>query len=289
MRNDLLQTFRKMFENDAFAKLDWIIIETTGLADPAPVIQSFYMDKDCQRHLRLDGVLTVIDSKHFPLHLSREKDGEIEKSPSIHGGLSEAILQVTYADRILLNKIDIVNDQELKCLEDSLRKANPTASVFRCTYGNVDIAKIMNINAFDPSKLNEFVRLQSPNSFINVDEKGKILASNIRKRNVRKGQSTITTVSITAEQAVNLFAFNEWITNLLQTKGKDILRMKGILNVHGYNQKFVLHGVHMIFDGERSSDWESSKRISKLVFIGINLNEKELRQGFNLTLLKNSK
>jgi len=272
VRNDLLQTFKKMFSNDAFAKLDWIIIETTGLADPAPLIQSFYMDNECQKRLRLDGVIAVVDCVHFPMHLKN-----LEKSSGAHGGIPEAVLQVTYADRLLFNKIDLIESSQLRQLEDEIRKFNKHGIIFKCSFGVVDLEAILNIHAFDPATLPK-VNDDKVSIFINTDRNGKILPKKVRKK---INSSAIVTISLVSEQKpIDLFLFSDWITDILQSKGKDILRMKGILNVNGYDEQFVLHGIHMIFDGERVGLWNDKKRISKLVFIGIGLNEQELKSGF---------
>lgn len=111
VRKDLMTTFQRIFENDTFARLDWVVIETTGLADPAPLIQTLYMDKGCTTNLRLDGVLTVVDCKHFPLHLKGKKQGLLDDGRSgyeqegVHGGLPEAVKQVPHNEQKLLQSL----------------------------------------------------------------------------------------------------------------------------------------------------------------------------------------
>ena len=135
VRKDVVVTFHRMFENEAFSKLDWVVIETTGLADPAPLIQSLYMDALCTSKLRLDGVLTVVDAKHLPLHLAREASlGSAAKTAGAHGGELEARLQLVFADRILLNKIDLCTAHELDDVEESVRRINPVAELIRCKH-----------------------------------------------------------------------------------------------------------------------------------------------------------
>jgi G3E family GTPase len=297
VRNDLLTTFRNLFSNDAFYKIDWIIIETTGLADPAPIIQSFYMDKECQDKVKIDGVVTVVDSKHFALHLKKkmsENVGNEKETKGVHGGVSEAILQVSFADKIIFNKTDLVQKHELISLKKSIFEINSTAEFIECEHGKIDIQRILNISAFDPKR---FIALnyehqKSRSILISRDDSNNLLKKkqllDFRKRVNPVSTSDgdiIQTISLTSEDPIDLTKFNEWVSDLLQSRGKDIYRMKGILSIAGYSERFVCHAVHMIFDGERYTDWASNeKRISKLVFIGYRLSKEELEIGFLSTL-----
>jgi G3E family GTPase len=296
VRNDLLTTFRNLFSSDAFYKIDWIIIETTGLADPAPLIQSFYMDKECQDKVKIDGVITMVDCKHFTLHLKKksgkgENDAEVR---GVHGGVSEAVLQVSFADKIIFNKIDLVQNHELSSLKKSISEINCTAEFIECEHAKIDIHRILNISAFDPKR---FISLNYEH------QKGQsILISRYDSKNLMKKKKIIDfrksinpvsnsdgdivqTISLTSEDPIDLTKFNEWISDILQYRGKDIYRMKGILSIAGFDEKFVCHAVHMIFDGEKSTQWGSNdKRISKLVFIGYRLSKEELEIGFLSTL-----
>lgn len=291
----MLTSFRSLFRNESFYRLDWIIIETTGLADPAPLIQSFYMDKECQQKMRIDGVLTVVDAKHFPSHLVNRRRELTDSAVGVHGGISESILQVTFADRILLNKIDLVSQLEVDSLLKSLQDINSLAKIYTCSHSDVDLKLLFNIQAFDPKR---FINLNYENSssrqiIINRDESGKILKkktfldfSNKTPQTSGSSKTAIGTVSFTTEDPIDLDKFNEWISNLLQFKGQDIYRMKGILNMKGYDEQFVCHAVHMIFDGERTKNpWpQNTKRLSKLVFIGNNLSKEEIETGIRSTL-----
>ena len=124
----------------------------TGLADPAPLIQSLYMDIECSSKLRLDSVITVVDSKHFMNHCNTKN---INKSA--HGGISEAIIQVSFADRILINKIDLISDEILKVIIDKIKSINSIATIIKCKHSNVDIEELLNIKAFDPVKCKALV------------------------------------------------------------------------------------------------------------------------------------
>eukprot|EP01039_Chlorochromonas_danica_P008044 gene8044-8874_t len=290
VRNDLLTTFRRMFRNDAFAQLDWIVIETTGLADPAPLIQSFYMDSECQQRLRLDGVLTVVDAKHLPLHLTQHR------SKGAHGGESEALKQIAFADRILLNKVDLVRSGEVESLKKSISEINNTASVMVSSYGNVDLRDLLNIQAFSPSKLSSLIYMCQDSLVpirIRRDSSGKIqkkpkfeLAAKLPESIPRgSGSSQISTISLVCDDPLDLEKFTVWISILLKEKGTNLYRVKGILQMQGYEERFVLQCIHMIFDGQKGEKWNDGEtRRSRLVFIGIGLDKEELENDFSKTL-----
>jgi G3E family GTPase len=312
VRSDLLSTFRKMFSNEAFALLDWIVIETTGLADPAPLIQSFYMDRECQQKLRLDCVLTVVDSKHAPLHLAQYEHDRIAKTASksgAHGGIPETVLQISFADKILLNKTDLVTPKDLTKLKSQITALNPYVSVISCQYAHVDIRELLNVKAFDPKRFSSVFQLQHDDSagssssnrpiLIQRDAQGKILKKNVRvdfsdnsnKKNINKQDlkaPEIRTISLVSDEAVDLDLFNMWISQILQKQGPNIYRLKGILHMQGYEEQFVCHGVHMIFEGIRSVPWNvpPSERRTKLVVIGKDLNTEQWEQEFVSILCK---
>jgi G3E family GTPase len=281
VRNDLLTTFRRMFTNEAFAQLDWVVIETTGLADPAPLIQSFYMDKECQQKMRVDGVLTVVDGKHFPTHLTK-RDAEV----GAHGGVSEALLQVSFADRVLLNKLDLLQNHEVEDLRKAVNAINSSAIIIDCVHGVVDVHSLLNINAFDPTKCAMPLATVSP-ILVKRDATGQVLKNKVSLRMNVPSQVKIrgvSTFSFVAKQPLNLDKFNEWISRVLQARGANIYRMKGILHMVGYDDVFVCHGVHMIFDGERIKASPTTSVESKLVFIGQGLDREEFEIGFEGTI-----
>ena len=302
VRKDLLTTFHRLFENEAFARLDWVVIETTGLADPAPLIQSLYIDAKCKTMMRLDGVVTVVDCLHIQGHL-RQTGGSTEGA---HGGLSEAQLQVAFADRILLNKIDLLpqdtaTDGGLDDVTLSIRLLNTHAKIFMCEKANVPIDELLNIRAFDASRNQGLLEsLRDENAYeilddrpilIRRDDSGKILRKTVKmnynptraavdvlaEKHKAKG---ISTVSLICNEPLDLDLFNEWIASVLRTKGNELYRTKGILWINKYDEQFVAHGVHMIFDGERGPVWPDGKRQSRLVFIGLDLNSETLRREF---------
>jgi G3E family GTPase len=318
VRKDLLAVFHKLFADESFSALNWVVIETTGVADPSPLIQSLYMDDQCRRRMRLDAVIAVVDSKHLPLHVA---DSRTDPKSGIHGKLPEAVEQLTFADRILLNKSDLVTAEELDDILKTVVQINPTAQLITCQHSIVPLTDILNIRAFDATKNRALLETSVENdvqSLIQVDANGKILrrkinfninsgANNVNNNNSNSSSgdssySGVATISLVAERPLDLDAFNEWLSTLLRVYGNDLYRLKGILDMAGYDRQFVAHGVHMLFDGEVGKPWDQPpspprvgkpqqvqalRRVSKLVLIGRNLKEEELRTTFADCVAKN--
>lgn len=297
VRKDIIETFDKIFSDEILAsQLDWVIIETTGLANPAPLIQTLYMDKICQSRMRLDSVITVVDSKHFSFHLNPKAD-DINSSRSYIGGLfhrndeiSEVEQQVLYSDRILLNKIDLVPAEDLKDLKSTIKTINPNADILTCSYGDIDIDLLLNIRAFDPLRNIALLDKPKPLFQIPIDDSGKILQKEMKFGVSSSSSKTkFHSISLVGHEALDLDKVNAWISTLLETKGKDIYRLKGILSIHGYDEIFVAHGIHMIFDGQLGEKWaDTQSRQSKLVFIGMNLSEETLKIQFDSCIYRSS-
>lgn len=269
VRRDLIQTFHSLFESDTFSRIDWVVIETTGLADPAPVVQSLYMDKLCHKYLRMDAVLAVVDGKHFPLHIQ----GDRENTRGFHGEIREAIKQILYADRIILNKIDLISEDEKLQVEAVIKDLNSHADILLSHNSQVIVESVLNIKAFDPKKISIQTALQFP---IQLNENGKIV-----KRKVRKEQSQITTLTLISERPLALDPFNMWLAKLLSSQGTNIYRTKGILYFDGYGEKFFAQGIHMMFNGTKGAKWEVKElKRSCFVIIGANLDSHDIRTGF---------
>lgn len=287
VRSDLLATFRRMFANEAFAQLDWVVIEASGLADPAPLIQSLYMDADCQRRLRLDGVLAVVDAKHL---LSAQQ----LTAPSAHSSstASEAQRQIAYADRVLLSKTDLVTPEEVQAVRRSVQAINSSATVMLSLRGQVDVREVLNIRAFSPSKAIALLSSSTTEEVgpivIRRDPAGQLLRKPSRwSSSPSPTPSTgLSTISLLAADPLDLDRFNVWMSQLLKTQGAALYRIKGILWMQGYEERFVAQGIHMIFEGERAGPWEEGEgeRRSRLVIIGLGLDPAELRDGFARTI-----
>jgi G3E family GTPase len=228
-------------------KFDGIIIETTGLANPAPVAQTFFVDETVRARTRLDAIVTVVDAKHLPQRLADS---------------SEAADQIAFADVIVLNKTDLVTPDELTAVEAMIRKINRFATIHRATRSNVPITEILDQGAFDLNR----VLAHSPD-FLDSDE--------------HEHNDEVASMSFEVSHPIDPEKFNAWIGELLQTKGQDLLRTKGILGYVGENRRFAFQAVHMIADGDFIGPWkDGDDRHSRIVFIGRDLNRPQLRRGF---------
>ena len=256
VRQDLVEVLKKFAKRaEKGLKLDAIVIETTGLADPAPVAQTFFVDDDVKAFCELDGIVTLVDAKHVIQHLDDEKP---------EGAENEAVEQVAFADRLLLNKTDLVPDEaELEKIEARLRSLNKFAPIVRSEYSKVSVDSVLGIHAFDLTRT-----LEMDPEFLNTDAE-------------HEHDNTVTSVGITVDGAVDLDKLNAWMGPLVETQGTDIYRMKGVLAIDGDDRKYVYHAVHMIFNGAYGEPWAADEpRCCKLMFIGKNLNEEALRSGF---------
>lgn len=244
VRGDLIRIIANLMRRRD--KFDRLVIETTGLADPAPVIQTFFVDEDVRDQTHLDAVVTVIDAKHIERHWDAD----------------EAIEQIAFADRILLNKVDLVTTAELDTLETKIRQINAMAKIYRTQNSEIDLARVLGINAFDLDRA-----LEIDPQFLGED--------------AHEHDRTVGSLALVAAGTIDVQKLTTWISQLLRTQGQDIFRMKGILNIADDDRRFVFQGVHMIFDGRIDRPWKATEvRKNELVFIGRNLDESVLRESF---------
>jgi len=264
VRGDLIQGLKNILKKTASdgKQLDGVLIETTGLADPAPVAQTFFADDYIQARMVLDGILTVIDAKHVLEHLREEKPEGVE---------NEAVEQVAFADRILLNKTDLVTQEALEEVESEIRKINKLAPIIRTQHSKVDLIEVIGIRGFSLDRI-----LDLDSEFLRDDQD-------------HMHDNTVTSVGIECGGECDLEKLNTWVAALLKERGTDIFRMKGILAVQGCASRFVFQGIHMIFGGQPQQDWKPDEiRRNRLVFIGRNLDRAELEKGFQATLAADS-
>ncbi|PLZ12159.1 CobW family GTP-binding protein [Fischerella thermalis] len=244
VRGDLIRIISNLMKRRH--KFDHLVIETTGLADPAPVIQTFFVDEDMRQQLELDAVVTVVDAKHIWQHWEAD----------------EAQEQIAFADVILLNKTDLVTSDVLDELERRIRGMNAMAKIYRTRNSEVGMDALLGVKAFDLDRA-----LEIDPEFLGED--------------AHEHDETVYSVALVAEGALDGEKLNNWLGKLLQTQGPDIFRMKGILNIAGEDDRFVFQGVHMIFEGKPDRRWkEGETRKNELVFIGRNLDEAKLKQNF---------
>lgn len=249
VRGDLIRIIGNLMKRRD--KFDHIVIETTGLADPAPVIQTFFVDEDMRDKLLLDAVVTVVDAKHIWQHWDAD----------------EAQEQIAFADVVLLNKTDLVSDEELAELEKRIRAMNAIAKIHRTHNAELAMDALLGVKAFDLNRALE----------IEPDFLGE---------HTHEHDETVTSVAIVESGAIDGNKFSDWIEELLRTQGPNIFRTKGILNVAGDNKRFVFQGVHMVFDGRPDRPWKATETPkNELVFIGRNLNENQLREDFRRCLV----
>jgi G3E family GTPase len=249
VRGDLIRIIGNLMKRRD--KFDHLVIETTGLADPAPVIQTFFVDEDMKDEISLDAVVTMVDAKHIHQHWEAE----------------EAQEQIAFADVILLNKTDLVSDAELTELEAKIRGMNVIAKVYRTQDAAVDMNDVLGVQAFDLTRALE----------IDPDFLGE---------EAHEHDETVGSVALVESGEINGQKLNSWLSKLLQTQGPDIFRMKGILNIQGEDQRFVFQGVHMLFDGRPDRQWKPDEtRKNELVFIGRNLDAEQLKKDFQACLV----
>merc|ERR1719379_2687774 len=234
-------------------ELDGIIIETTGMADPAPVAQTFFANRSIEEFFRLDGIVTLVDAKHIEQHLDEEKPA---------GAENESVEQVAFADRMLLNKTDLVSEADLERVEKRLRSINAFAPIIRSCQSEVSTDNVLNIKGFDLKRT-----LEMDPEFLNTE-------------NEHEHDTSVSSVSIVEKGDVDLQSVQKFINGVRKEQGTDIYRMKGVLSVFNSKPKYVYQGVHMIFDGKFGEEWgPGEERDSKLVFIGKNLDADALRSG----------
>lgn len=254
VRADLVTTLKKLFSK--VEKFDGVIIETTGLADPAPVAQTFLIDPEIQKMYALDAIVTVVDAKHLILRLDDEKPEGVE---------NEAQEQLAFADIVLLNKIDLVPEEsELAKIETRIREYNPNVPIMRTSQSKVDWHKLLGVGAFDISRVLEF----EPEFLTDIDAE-------------HQHDETVTSCSVKFEGELQARALQEWIGDLIMEKGADLFRYKGVLACKGMVEKFIFQGVGMLFSGGFSPiEWEKDEvRECRFVFIGRNLDREELING----------
>lgn len=262
VRGDLIRTLHGLLEKQR--NFDAIIVETTGLADPGPVAQTFFVDDYLQARTMLDSVTTVVDARHI---LPRLADSR------------EAVEQIAFADQIVLNKAELVTEDELRGIEARLRKMNPLAPIHRAQRSNVALDKVLGRGGFDIERI---VTLEP--DFLNPPHGA---ARHVHDEHCGHGHhdhkhdSGIDSISLTSRTPMDGARISLWLNGLVASKGRDILRAKGIIDVRGEERRLVFQSVHMVLEGDLQRAWRADEpRYSRLVFIGRNLDKEALEAGF---------
>jgi len=293
VRGDLIRVLGGLMKRAG--GFDGILVETTGLADPAPVAQTFFVDPEVAERTALDSIITVVDARHLPLRLKDSKEAEE---------------QIAFADIILLNKTDLVTPDELKIIERAIRKINAYARIIPTERCAVPLDQILAQGSFDLEQiLARAPEFLDPKTY-DHDEHHHHEEECEKETHECCGHhdhdhhdhhhhhdhkhehhhdhaaspihdSNITSLSLTEDKPLDAAKFDDWMGELRATKGQDLLRYKGILCFKDNPQRMVVQGVHMMMDGNQLGAWQANDtKQSRLVFIGRELDEEALKRGF---------
>jgi G3E family GTPase len=282
VRGDLIRTLHGLLQRGAAGAkpFDAIIVETTGLADPGPVAQTFFVDPVLQQHLVLDSITTVVDARHIALRLDDSR---------------EAAEQIAFADQIVLNKTDLAGDAELASLEARLRRINPLAPIHRTQRAQIALEKILARGGFD---LDRIVSLEPQFLQGAAGEAGHVHDEHCghehdhdhahehghehEDEHDHRHDDEIASVSLSSRRPMDRELFSDWLEQLVARQGRDILRLKGIIDLQSDSNRFVVQGVHMLLEAQAQRPWKAGEvRESRLVVIGRKLDALALQAGFD--------
>lgn len=291
IRGDLIDTLHTLSLRRAkgeIAAFERVVIETTGLADPTPILHTLMTDPMVAERYRLDGVVTTIDAATGQATLDRQ---------------TESIKQAAVADRLILTKTDLVDEGEIEALERRIRALNPAAPILRALNGAVEPARLLDAGLYDPNTKSVAVRrwlnaeaYESRSSLHDSDEHGHRTHDDDddhtdrdhhhhrdHEHDVNRHDDHIRAICLTLDEPLPAEAFRQWFGILLMLKGPDLLRVKAILNLEGNDKPVVLHGVQHIFHPAVTlPKWPSADRRSRIVFIGWDIEEAALRDTLKL-------
>ena len=271
VRGDLVRVVSQLMKRPG--RFDAIVVETTGLADPAPVAQTFFMDDDVRAKAELDAVVALVDARHFAETLAKAPEAED---------------QIAFADVVIVNKVDLVDEAELAKVEATVRRLNPHASVHRSERSDIDLALVLDRGAFDlervladdPHFLHDHAHHHHDHDhdYDHDHECGPDCDHDHHHHATH--DVTVTSVSLSGGE-LDSRKFFPWINKVTQVDGPDILRLKGIIAFEGDDERYVVQGVHMIVEGDHQRPWGADEeRRSRLVFIGRGLDREKLERSF---------
>lgn len=273
VRNDLVKILQKLLERkDQF---DHILVETSGLADPTPVAATFFMDNEVAKKVVLDGVVALVDALHVQPHLD---------DPALANHDNQAVTQLVVADRILLNKTDLVDAAQLDALEARIRTLNGSAPILRTAHANVDLSLILGLQSFesdalsmtDPHFMEEAHGHDHGHHHEHVCD-AQCEHDHLPHSPTHTHDPSVSSVSFTFDRPFDAERLQRSLHELLAIRGDDIFRVKGILHVQGDERRHVLQGVHRLLELKPSLPWWDETPASKLVFIGRHLQDQKLR------------
>ncbi len=245
VRGDLIETLGRLQERAG--KLDGILIETTGLADPAPVASTFFVADDVKAGIRLDAFVTVVDAVNLEANLAQS---------------NEAVEQVAFSDVILINKIDLVSPEQVRSIEARIRKLNPLATIHHTANAEIDIAKVIDVGAFDLVQ-----KLEVDPEFLGDHE--------------HEHDAAVSSFVLEETRPIDINRFVLWMNDVAQKRGDDLYRTKGIFNAQGFRERLVFQSVRMLTTMRPDRAWaEDEQRLSQFVVIGKNLDRAEFAEGF---------
>ena len=253
-RADLLRILQDLMKRRE--KFDHILVETSGMADPTPVAATFFVDTEVAKQVNLDAIVTLVDAKHIRTHLD---------DPSLQGHDNQAVDQIVIADRIILNKIDLVDEPQIGELETRVRKLNATAPIIRSSHAKVQLDEILGIGAFSLTQT-------------------MAIAPEFLEDHEHQHDPSLESVSLTFERPFDRERLERHLRALLAERGDDLFRLKGILAIAGEPRRVVLQAVHRIMDLRSADAWPIGKRESRLVFIGRKLDKAALDAGLRACL-----
>ena len=247
VRNDLIKVLGKLLlRRDEF---DYILVETSGLADPTPVAASFFYDKALAPQVSLDAIVTLVDARHIGQHIH---------DPLLDGSDNQAVDQIIAADRVILNKIDLVPDEAvLALLEADIRKLNGSAEILRSTHARVDLDRILGIGAF--ARVNSMT-----------------MAPDFLDDTSHAHDPTVSSLSFVFKRSYNRDRLTDYLQALTTAQGDAIFRIKGIIGIAGDRRRHVLQGVHRVFELRPADPWGAAGVESKIVLIGRGLERKTI-------------
>lgn len=246
-RTDLIEILHSLLERRE--RFDRVLVETSGMADPNPVAQTFFVDEEIARHFRLDAIVTLVDAKHVCGHLD-----EVQ-----HDGIGDHVVdQIAFADRIVLNKIDLVTDDELRAVEQRLRGINATAEIIPSSHARIDLSRILGVGAFDLDREDRPDWLAAPEHL---------------------HDPALAPVGVEVSGELDRAAFEDWLRRLVDERGDELYRYKGLIAVRDDDRRLVVQGVHRLHDVQPGEPWRTRERISRMVLIGRDLDRDELTRG----------